>query len=115
MSCYCYLHIFPNSKIYVGITQQKKVEYRWGVEGIGYRTQSLVWRAICKYGWKNIKHQVIICETPEEMWEKEKELIKKYDTTNPDKGYNISVGGDKGPVGCHPTEETRRKLSEYTK
>ena len=33
--CYCYLHIFPNEKIYVGTTQQKKVEMRWKKGGSG--------------------------------------------------------------------------------
>ena len=111
--CYCYLHIFPNEKIYVGTTQ-KTPERRWQ-NGYGYRTQQLMWNAICKYGWENVRHKVIECETPEEMWEKEKELIKKYDTTNPAKGYNISVGGEKSAFGCHPTEEHRRKNSEALK
>lgn len=111
--CYCYLHIFPNEKIYVGTTQ-KTPERRWQ-NGYGYRTQQLMWNAICKYGWENVRHKVIECETPEEMWEMEKELIKKYDTTNPAKGYNISVGGEKSAFGCHPTEEHRRKNSEALK
>ena len=115
MSCFCYLHIFPNDKIYVGTTQQKKVELRWKCDGSGYKIQPLIWRAIQKYGWENVKHKVIVCETPEEMWKMEKELIKKYDTTNLAKGYNISTGGEGGPVGCHRSEETKQKLSEINK
>lgn len=114
MSCFCYLHIFPNSKIYVGSTQKEKVEYRWK-NGYGYRQQPFIWNAICKYGWENVRHKVIVCETPEEMWEKEKELIKEYDTTNPEHGYNLSIGGESGPMGCKRTEETRKKLSESHK
>lgn len=115
MSCFCYLHIFPNSKIYVGTTQLKKPERRWGFEGRGYKKQPLIWNAICKYGWENINHKVIVCETPEKMWEMEKELIKKYDTTNHEKGYNLSIGGEKSGAGCHKTEETRRRMSELMK
>ena len=115
MNCFCYLHIFPNDKIYVGTTQQEKVEYRWKCDGNGYKRQPLVWRAIQKYGWENIRHKVIECETPEEMWEMEKELIKEYDTTNPDKGYNCSTGGEVGPIGCKHTEEFRKKMSELHK
>ena len=37
MNCFCYLHIFPNDKIYVGTTQQEKVELRWGSNGGGYK------------------------------------------------------------------------------
>lgn len=49
------------------------------------------------------------------MWEKEKELIRKYDTTNPAKGYNLSIGGEKSGAGYHPTEEHKRKLSAALK
>lgn len=114
MSCFCYLHIFPNSKIYVGTTQRSKPEIRWQ-NGSGYKSQPLIWNAICKYGWENIKHKVIVCETPEKMWEMEKELIKKYDTTNPEHGYNLSIGGEKSGAGYHPTEEHKRKLSAALK
>lgn len=114
MSCFCYLHIFPNEKLYVGSTQQKKVEDRWQ-NGNGYKKQPLIWNAICKYGWENVRHKVIVCETPEEMWEKERKLIKEYDTTNPEKGYNLSIGGEAGPIGCKRTETTRKKLSESHK
>lgn len=110
MSCFCYLHIFPNDKIYVGSTQRSKPEIRWQ-NGSGYKSQPLVWNAICKYGWENIRHKVIVCETPEEMWEMERELIKKYDTTNPEHGYNLSTGGEHSTAGYHFSEEHKRKLS----
>ena len=109
MSCFCYLHIFPNDKIYVGTTQKRKPEYRWRRDGSGYIKQPLMWNAICKYGWENVKHQVIVCETPEEMWEMERELIKEYDTTNHDKGYNCSLGGESGSTGVVRTEEYKKK------
>ena len=112
---YCYLHIFPNEKIYVGTTQQDKVEYRWGANGGGYKGQSLIWNAIQKYGWENIKHKVIECKTPEEMWEMEKELIKKYDTTNREKGYNCSTGGEYTMTGFHHTDKTKIKMSATAK
>lgn len=115
MGCFCYLHIFPNEKIYVGTTQQDKVEYRWGSNGGGYKGQSLIWNAIQKYGWENVRHKVIICETLEEMWEKEKELIKEYDTTNPEHGYNCSTGGEYTMTGFHHTDKTKIKMSETAK
>lgn len=113
--CYCYLHIFPNSKIYVGTTQKEKVEDRWKKDGYGYKRQPFMWNAICKYGWENVRHKVIECETPEKMWEMEKELIKEYDTTNPEHGYNCSLGGESGSYGFHYTEESRKKMSENYK
>ena len=76
--CYTiYIHIFPNSKTYVGLTKQQ-VENRWA-NGEGYKNQP-VYEPIKFYGWENIKH-IIIKEglTKEEAQELEKELIKKYD------------------------------------
>ena len=44
-----YVHTFPNSKKYVGLTTQKNINRRWA-NGLGYRTQKLIYRAILKYG-----------------------------------------------------------------
>ena len=49
-----YVHTAPSGKMYVGITKQKP-EYRWGRNGIKYKTQ-VFYRAIEKYGWDNIDH-----------------------------------------------------------
>ena len=49
-----YKHTFPNNKVYIGITQQNP-EKRWK-KGLGYDShQTLMKRAIKKYGWNNIK------------------------------------------------------------
>lgn len=49
--------------------------------------------------------------TEEEAKEKEKLLIKLFDTRMGRNGYNMTDGGD-GSVGCVPNSETLRKLSE---
>ena len=41
----------------------------------------------------------------------EEELIRKYDSTNQDKGYNMKSGG----LNHVPSEETRKLLSEAHK
>lgn len=87
-----YIHIFPNGKVYIGITKQK-VNLRWR-GGSGYRSQPLMQNAIQKYGWENIKHEIIADGlTQEEACQIEIDLIKQYDSTNREKGYNISFGG----------------------
>ena len=45
----------------------------------------------------------------------EKQLIKKYKTTNPKYGYNRRPGGDTGILGHRHTHETRSKISISTK
>lgn len=87
-----YVHIFPNSKTYVGLTKQN-VEDRWN-QGEGYKTQP-VYEAIMKFGWDNIEHIVIKDNlTKEEAQELEKSTIKEFDSIN--YGYNVSEGGGAG-------------------
>lgn len=103
-----YIHIFPNGKVYIGITSLRTWE-RW-CGGHGYDEQPLMRQAIKKYGWKNIKHSVIADGlTQREAEAMEIELIKKYKSTNRKHGYNISNGGS---TSGKFTEETRRKMSE---
>ena len=68
-----YMHVFPNNKKYIGITS-KKPKQRWE-SGTGYRTQSLMYRAIQKYEWDNIEHKILYINlTKEEAEQKEIEL-----------------------------------------
>ena len=123
---YVYMHVFPNDKIYVGITS-KEPKKRWLKDGYGYRNQQLVYSAIKKYGWNNIQHIVIARNVSYESAKNiEIDLISLYDTTNRKNGYNISPGGDliseesrkkisSSRIGQHPSEEARRKMSESRK
>lgn len=120
---YCvYRHTFPNGKVYIGITCQKPHE-RW-CNGTGYKHQQLIYRAILRYGWENVQHEVVAEGlTHDQACGMEVELIKAYDSTNPKCGYNTSPGGESGnglrgerhPMyGRHHTEESRRKMREST-
>lgn len=105
-----YMHIFPNGKRYVGITGQDPKE-RWRKGGHGYKPQRLVWSAIQKYGWDNIKHIIIAKNlTVNEAGTLEKEIISKYNTTDVKSGYNQSIGGENAPIGVKRSAETREKL-----
>lgn len=109
---YCvYMHRFPNGKVYIGITCQKP-EYRWG-RGSRYSNQKRVFNAIMKYGWDNIEHLVLLSGLRKEEAEaKEIELISLFDSTNPQKGYNIENGGNSN--GKH-SADTIRKMAEGIK
>lgn len=110
-----YVHIFPNTKKYFGITS-KNPELRWQ-NGTGYEKthQPVMYNAIQKYGWENIQHKILFTNlTKEEAQEKEKELIKKY-KTNCHKygdiyGYNMTDGGE-GTIGHKVSQELRLKMS----
>ena len=109
--CYTvYMHICPNNKKYIGITG-KKPEKRWR-NGFNYRNCILFNRAIKKYGWNNIKHEILFSNlTKEEAEQKEIELIAFYKSNQREYGYNIQNGGN---VHC-VSEETKRKISNSTK
>ena len=53
-----YKHTTPNNKIYIGITKHDP-KYRWLNNGRGYKEQSTFFNAILKYGWINIKHEIL--------------------------------------------------------
>jgi len=109
-----YVHIFPNHKLYIGICSYNDPNKRWKY-GRGYDNQLLVKRAIDKYEWDNIQHIVLLENiTLQEAEECEKYLICKYNTQDPQKGYNISDGGSTN-AGYHHTEEYKQKLSERMK
>ena len=116
-----YVHTTPSGKMYVGMTCQD-VKKRWAY-GNGYRTQ-VFYKAIQKYGWNNIQHEVIAEHlTKEEAENFEEVLIEKLKTRNRKYGYNVAKGGYNGGVcgedhpnyGKHLSEETRKKISESNK
>lgn len=87
-----YIHICPNNKVYVGITFREP-EKRWK-KGNGYKENKHFSRAIKKYGWENIKHEILFVNLSKEEAEvKEIELIKEYKANNGKYGYNIENGG----------------------
>jgi group I intron endonuclease len=91
------------------------VALRWGSNGCAYTKSQYFAKAIAKYGWKNIRHEILFTGlSKEEAEEKEIELIALHDLTNHANGYNISAGGG-GTVGVKASEETRRKLSDSHK
>lgn len=124
-----YQHIFPNGKRYIGVTRNS-VEKRWGYQGYNYKSQ-VVGRAIEKYGWDNIEHDIFaVCETKEHAERLERWLVKYYDTTNPMHGYNVLPGGDvavndatpemrykigSGNRGRKHTEEEKQRISDGVK
>ena len=109
-----YIHINKtNGKRYYGITKQEPKK-RWQ-NGKKYGNNDHFTNAINYYGWDNFDHIVIARGlTEEEAKRLEIELIRELDTTNRDKGYNITKGGE-GTNGYKHTEETRKNISEAMK
>ena len=109
-----YKHTTPSNKVYIGITC-KSANTRWR-NGAGYITNEHFYNAIKKYGWDNIKHEILYKNlTKKDACEKEIELIKKYKSTNNDYGYNNSTGGEYGSSGRILSKESKKKISDKLK
>lgn len=107
---YLYLHTFPNNKYYIGITHLNPKE-RWKKEGKGYKKQKVIWNAIQKYGWDNIKHEILYESTnKKEIEQKERYYITEVYHSNDRKyGYNIENGGNYYGKASFSTIEKRIK------
>ena len=108
------MHTFPNGKKYIGITCKTQMG-RWGSDGKKYKGQ-LVYKAIQKYGWDNVEHEILFENlTKEDACKKEQELILEHHTWVGDEqcnGYNNSLGGEYGAYGVIRSEETKQKMRD---
>lgn len=106
-----YKHTCPNGKVYIGIALD--ISDRWRC-GKGYKNQVFA-RAIKKYGWENITHEILFTGlSKEEACKKEIELIAQYRSNEKEYGYNCTIGGD-GTNGYKYTEEQRKAVSDRQK
>ena len=103
-----YKHTSPEGKVYIGCTSLTP-ERRWNN---GYQHNREFDEDIERLGWDNFEHEIISSSMSEaDAYDLEKELIHKYNSTDPDRGYNKSTGG-KYSYGFRHSEDTKRKLSE---
>lgn len=86
MAYYVYVHTVPNGKIYIGSC--KNPIRRWN-NGFGYQTHKEFYNDILKYGWSNIKHEIIDKFSDEETAILHERLyICLLDAENSEIGYN---------------------------
>ena len=102
------MHLFPNGKIYVGVTGQKP-KHRFGNGFHAYGWNKKMVSDIEKYGWANVKHIILFSGlSKEDADKKEIEIIKEAKSHLPNIGYNVSMGG--GSTGRLSLEQ-RKKIS----
>lgn len=101
-----------NGKSYIGISSQS-LKSRSGSNGKNYNKNKHFYDAIKKYGWNNFSHEVLFSGlSPIDAQRKEIELIAKYQSNNPQYGYNLSSGGESGNAGCTMSEAEKSRRSQ---
>lgn len=108
---FVYIHILPDGKTYVGITNMEP-EKRW-CNGRGYKKNKAFFSSIIYYGWANIKHIILYSNlSEEEASQKEADLIKKFHSDEIEFGFNVQTGGVRGFTH---NAEARKKIAEASK
>lgn len=102
-----YRHITPDGKSYIGCTT-KSIKQRWNLK---YK-HCPRFKSVCEqYGWDGMQHEVLAVTPIESVaYQIEQEMIAKYQSYNPDFGYNVSKGGKATYAGLRHTEETKDKI-----
>lgn len=102
-----------NKKKYFGLSTLSSFKERY-CRGVENTHNEHLRRSIEKYGIENFEiiEHYDTAPTLEELNQKEKYYIEKYNTTNPKYGYNKSHGGN--GIGQH-TEEAKKIMSEKGK
>lgn len=109
-----YMHTTPNGKKYIGYTGQS-LKSRWG-NGTNYKQHKQFYNAILKYGWDNIKHEILFeTDNKEEALQKEMYYIELYKSNLREFGYNSSIGGESGFNGGHHSKNTIERIKKKSK
>ena len=81
-----------NGKVYIGQTSDTLQRRSRG--GQGYKSCTYFYNAIQEYGWKNFDHFILEENlNSEEADIREQYWIEVFNSTDPEKGYNIAKGG----------------------
>lgn len=109
-----------NSKIYIGCTM-KSIQNRFQ-EHIGHRFlhKNGISRAILKHGAENFTvEEVEKCISRKEMFNREIYWIGYFNSCNVQIGYNMTNGGDSGPIHCGDKNSSygkpNNKLAEFNR
>ncbi len=106
-----------NGKVYIGQTTQGLHRRRGDHERSSRNGSSTTYmsRSFNKCGLDNFEWEIIErCDSKEELDEMEFHYIVSYRSNIKKFGYNYTLGGE-GTLGCFPSAETRKKLSESHK
>ena len=104
-----YQYLFPSGKIYIGMTKNSIATRR----DQGYQHNKPLQIAIKETGFSNIVVDILEDGLSQnEAFEMEKYYISKFQSNNPQKGFNISKGGKCTFEGLHHTSKHKQHMRE---
>ena len=107
-----YKYTFPNGMIYIGCTSLSLEQRR----DDGYSHNKELKNAMSLFGWRTIEKTIIADGlSQKEAFALEKKTIADENATDPNIGYNISLGGKSTFAGLRHTKEHRKHMSELYK
>jgi hypothetical protein len=104
-----------NNKVYIGQVYNKSIYDRFNrhIKEANINSKSYIGRAISKYGSENfVVEQIDEASSLKELNQKEIYWIKFYDSTDHNKGYNLTPGGDGGNTYLCKSEDEMRLIKE---
>lgn len=106
----------PDNKIYIGKTVNFKKRIQRHISNAKNGIKHHLYNAMRLYGIKMFKfEEIAIFFNEKDAYEFERFYIEKYDLTNPNKGYNKSIGGIGGRSGVKLSDDEKIHLSNYWK
>ena len=113
-----YKYTSPNGKVYIGQTINESKRKNTHRQNAINDVKGYFHNALRKYGFYSFKYEVLFEVKSKDRGRVfcildalERFYIRKYDSRNEAKGYNIAEGGE-GSKGFHHTEEHKQKLRE---
>ena len=111
---YGYIYLITNKvngKKYIG---QRAADFKTDFKYLGSGT--LIKKAVAKYGTENFNKELLEeCNSKEELDDKEKFWILKFNAIEDESFYNLANGANGSAKGSKRSEETKRKQSEKAK
>ena len=108
-----------NNKVYIGQTNYPELrwsQHRYSATHLEARNSQVISRALAKHGVENFKFEIIAgAKTREALNQLEEELIRQYDSRNPERGYNIDYGGGVEARAPEIGEKISKSLKAYYK
>lgn len=103
-----YKLIFPNNKIYIGQTNDFKRRMNQYKNLKENYSNKYLYNSIIKYGWNNVKKEILFTTTKEYINNAEQYFIIRYNSKFENgNGYNLTDGGEKD---YSVSEETKKKM-----